>query len=99
MSNNSAHSSALAIVEVCFPHEVTQVQRLFNMDETFRGMCEDLAAAVETLSHVDGLPESVREARRQEYADLVDALVSEIRDAISRSNVVILKRPLNQPKS
>ena len=97
--DNSAHVSALEIVEGRFPDEVTRVQHLFNIDETFRSMCEDLAAAVETLAHVDRLPDSVREARRQEYADLVEALVSEIRDAIRRSNVVVLRRPVNQPKS
>ena len=97
--DNSAHLSALAIVEIHFPNEVTRVQQLFNVDETFRSMCEDLAAAVETLAHVDRLPESVREARRQEYGDLVEALVSEIRDAIRRSNVVVLRRPVNRPKS
>jgi len=97
--NNSAHLSALAILEVRFPDEVTRVQQLINIDETFRGMCEDLAAAVETLAHVDRLPESVREARRQEYADLVEALVNEIHDAIRHSNVVVLRRPVDRPKS
>ncbi|MFS8113845.1 hypothetical protein QD460_19140 [Rhizobium jaguaris] len=97
--NNSTQLSALAILGVRFPDDVTRVQQLINIDETFRSMCEDLAAAVETLAHVDRLPESVRETRRQEYADLVEALVNEIHDAIRRSNVVVLRRPVDRPKS
>ncbi|WP_432761336.1 hypothetical protein [Rhizobium mayense] len=97
--NNSAHLSALAILGIRFPDDVIRVQQLLNIDETFRSMCEDLAAAMETLAHVDRLPESVREARRQEYADLVEALVNEIHEAIRHSNVVVLRRPADRPKS
>jgi hypothetical protein len=65
---------------------------LFRASETFRSMCEDLAAAAETLANVDGLPDDVREARRQEYASLVEALVAEIGEALSQSKVVMLRR-------
>jgi nucleoid DNA-binding protein len=44
------------------------------------------------LAHVERLPDNVRETRRQEYASLVDALVAEIGDALSQSNVVMLRR-------
>ncbi|AVA26129.1 hypothetical protein NXC24_PC01702 (plasmid) [Rhizobium sp. NXC24] len=97
--NSSTHLSALQIVEVRFPHEVARVQQLFSVDETFRSMCEDLAAAVETLTRVDDLPDNVREARRQEYAGLVDALSGEIRDAIRNSKLVILRPQPGRPKA
>ncbi|WFU11955.1 hypothetical protein QA646_26635 (plasmid) [Rhizobium sp. CB3090] len=97
--NSSTHLSALEIVEVRFPHEVARVQQLFGSDETFRGMCEDLAVAVETLTRVDCLPDTVREARRQEYAGLVEALTGEIRDAIHNSKIVILRPTPARPKS
>lgn len=90
-ANNSA-TSALAVVEARFPEHLMQVQQLFTANETFRSMCEDLAAAVETLAHVDRLPDRIREARRQEYSGLVDALLDEIEDAINQSKVVVFKR-------
>ncbi|MEF0942957.1 hypothetical protein QDY28_22705 [Rhizobium sp. BR 362] len=91
--NSLTHLSALQIAEVRFPDEVARVQQLFNADESFRGMCEDLAAAVETLTRVDYLPDNIREARRQEYVGLVEALVSEIRDALRNSKIAILRPP------
>ncbi|MBB5575479.1 MULTISPECIES: hypothetical protein [Rhizobium] len=97
--NNLTHLSALQIVEVRFPDEVARVQQLFSADETFRSMCEDLAAAVETLTRVDYLPDNVREVRRQEYAGLVEALTGEIRDALRNSKIVILRAPSARPKS
>jgi hypothetical protein len=55
-------------------------------------MCEDLAVILETLTHLDDLPRTEREARRQEYKELEKALLSEIGEALSQSNVVSLKR-------
>ena len=95
--SNSASTSALAIAEAHFPDEARTVQELFNMHDTFRSMCEDLAAAEEALARVDSLPERVREDRRQEYASLVEALVCEIAEALSQSKVVAL-RPTGETK-
>jgi len=96
-ANNSTQASALAVAEARFPEHVPQVQQLFRASETFRSMCEDLAAAVETLSHVDRLPDRIREARRQEYSGLVDALLDEIEDAIDQAKVVAFRRS-GEPK-
>lgn len=90
--SNSTHLSALEITEAQFPEQAGRVRQLFQINETFRSMCEDLAAAAETLARVDYLPDNVRETRRQEYASLVDALVAEIGDALSQSKIVMLKR-------
>jgi hypothetical protein len=83
--DNPTHLHALQIVEAHFPDELTRVRRLFHGNETFRSICEDLAAATETLARVDHLPDTIREARRQEYRDLVDALVKELRDGLASS--------------
>ncbi|MBB3398520.1 MULTISPECIES: hypothetical protein [unclassified Rhizobium] len=90
--SNSTHLSALEIAEAQFPAQAARVRQLFQMNETFRSMCEDLAAAAETLAHVERLPDNIRETRRQEYASLVDALVAEIGEALSQSKVVMLRR-------
>ena len=90
--SNSAELSALATVEAHFSGQVERVRQLFRANETFRSMCEDLAVAAETLANVDGLPDDVREARRQEYASLVEALIAEISEALSQSKIVPLSR-------
>jgi hypothetical protein len=90
--SNSTPLSALEVAEAHFPEQAGKVQHLFLKDETFRSMCEDLAVAVETLTHVARLPDHLRETRRQEYASLVEALVHEIDEALSQSKVVIFRR-------
>ena len=90
--SNSTHLSALEIAEAQFPAQAARVRQLFQMNETFRSMCEDLAAAAETLAHVERLPDNVRETRREEYASLVAALVGEIGDALSQSKIVMLRQ-------
>lgn len=91
-ANGSTPFSGLAMTEAQFPEDVSKIRQLFNADESFRSMCEDLAVAVEALDRVDSLPDNVREVRQDEYRSLVAALVEEIRDAIRLSKVVILKR-------
>ncbi|MBW9117127.1 hypothetical protein JNB88_26225 [Rhizobium cauense] len=101
MTSEESHSAQLSleIAEARFPEQTVRVRQLFQRSETFRSMCEDLAAAVETLANVDSLSDNVREARRQEYASLVDALVAEIGEALSQSKVVVLRRwDENKPK-
>lgn len=97
---SSTPHSVLGVAEARFPQQARRVRQLFHENETFRSMCEDLAVAVETLQNVDRLPDHVRETRRLEYASLVEALVSEIEDALSQSKVVMLKHsPVGKPKS
>ena len=98
--SSSTYLSALETAEDYFPDQARLVQRLFYVDEAFHSMCEDLAAAAQALAHVEQLPDTLREARRQEYAGLVDALLKEMREAISQSNIVMLRRsPAIGPKS
>ncbi|WP_336622275.1 hypothetical protein [Rhizobium sp. S152] len=84
--------SALSVAEVHFPDQTGKMRRLYDSSEAFRGMCEDLAAAEETLAHVDNLPAREREDRRKEYGSLVEELVIEIGEALARANVVMLRR-------
>jgi sialic acid synthase SpsE len=90
--SNSLQLSALAVAEVHFPDQARKVQHLFHVSEAFRSMCEDLSVVVETLTHLDDLPHGEREMRRQEYKGLAEALVGEIGEALSHSNVVSIRR-------
>ena len=90
--SNTPRLSALAVAEVHFPEKAKRVRHLYQVSETFRSMCEDLAVILETLTHLDDLPRTEREARRQEYKELEKALLTEISEALSQSNVVSLKR-------
>src|SRR5262249_20007802 len=83
---------ALDLIETRFPAKADRVRQLFHADETFRGMCEDLAAAVEALKHADRQPNDVRELRVAEYSSLVEELMSEIGEALT-NKLVVLKHP------
>jgi len=98
--SNSTPLSVLERAEAHFPGQAQLVQRLFYGSDAFHSMCEDLAIAVETLTHIERLPETVREARRQEYAALVEALLKEMGEALAQSKIVMLRRPSDtRPKS
>lgn len=90
--SNSLPLSALAAAEVHFPDQIRKVQHLFHVSEAFRSICEDLSVVQETLTRLDELPPGDREMRRQEYTGLAEALVNEIGEALSQSNVVSLRR-------
>lgn len=95
----STYLSVLETAETYFPSQKRLVQRLFYVNEPFHSMCEDLTAAAQALAHVERLPEPVREARRLEYAGLVDALLKEMGEAIAQSKIVVLRRsPQTGPK-
>jgi hypothetical protein len=93
--SNSTHLSVLETAEAHFPEQKRLVQQLFYGNEAFRSMCEDLAAAAGALANVERLPDGLREARREEYAALVDALLTEMREALAQSKIVMLRRPLD----
>lgn len=96
----STYLSALETAETYFPNQTRLIQRLFYVNEPFHSMCEDLADAARALAQVEGLPETVREARRLEYAGLVEALLKEMGEAIAQSKIVMLGRPpVTGPKS
>jgi hypothetical protein len=75
------------------PIYALQIQELFARDESFRGMCDDLAAAEQVLAAVDQLPETVRTKRRVEYEGLVEDLTQEIEQALQRVKIIPISRP------
>jgi hypothetical protein len=91
-SNQPSQPDGLTATQARFPAHSTEIQRLFDVDETFRGICDDLAAAENTLRNIDQVPDHVREARRDEYADLVSDLSGEIQQALARLKVISMPR-------
>jgi hypothetical protein len=71
-----------------FPEKHALVKSIFVRDESFRTICEDLAAAQSALSAVDRLAEHVRPARRAEYEELVQSLIGEIERVLHQTKIV-----------
>ncbi|MCA1444007.1 hypothetical protein I6F07_28120 [Ensifer sp. IC4062] len=65
-----------------FPTRSLQIKELSIRDESFRGMCEDFAAAEHALANADQLPSGVREERRAEFRGLLESLAVEIEQAL-----------------
>jgi hypothetical protein len=71
----------------------SEIQELFNQDDNFREMCDDLAVAEQALAASDQLPAPTDEERRAEYQALIDDLVREIGRALSQARIVPISRP------
>ncbi|KQV64406.1 hypothetical protein ASC90_16055 [Rhizobium sp. Root1220] len=97
-SNKSPPSPVLAAALELFPAQSRQIENLFEFDESFRGLCEDLADAANTLRQIARLPDDVRDARRLEYQELVSSLSSEIEEALSRAKIIHLRHKRVSPK-
>jgi hypothetical protein len=96
-SDKSTSSPGLAAALELFPSQSRRIRDLFQFDESFIGLCEDLADARAALTRIEQLPDDVRDARRAEYRELVAALRGEIEEALSKANIVSLdkdRRPL-----
>jgi hypothetical protein len=72
-----------------FPARSLQIKELSIRDESFRGMCEDFAAAENALAHADQLPLHVREERRAEFKSLVESLAAEIDQALGAAKGLV----------
>ncbi|SFA81925.1 hypothetical protein SAMN03159496_00555 [Rhizobium sp. NFR07] len=92
-SDKPSSSPGLAAALDRFPTLSRQVEGLFELDEDFRGLCEDLADAQTALEASKGLPADIRDARRLEYEELVTSLSGEIKEILSRANVILLRPP------
>jgi hypothetical protein len=97
-SDKSLSSPSLAAALELFPALSRQIEDLFEFDESFRGLCEDLADAANTLSQIASLPDDVREARRLEYQELLSSLCGEIEESLSKANVIHLRQDRQPPK-
>ena len=67
-----------------FPHFELPIRRLFEVNETFRDICEELRDAEFALSATASTPTPLRETRQAEWQDLVDRLASEVEAMIGR---------------
>ena len=80
------------------PRRELAIRRLFDAEEGFRDICEELSDAELALSQVDDLPAAMRAARRAEWQELVERLARELETAVlngavlPRSTVVQLRR-------
>jgi uncharacterized protein YbcI len=70
-----------------FPTHAAQIHTLIERNESFRGMCEDLACVERALLSVDELPEIIRAARRVEFVQMADSLAAEIERALGQIKV------------
>ncbi|MGX1500186.1 hypothetical protein ACSSV1_005251 [Labrenzia sp. MBR-25] len=69
-----------------FPLRHEELRRLAQDNETFRGMCEDLADAEAAFARWSGRPAKVlNESRASEYGKLVSELVLEIEQMLDRT--------------
>ncbi|MFK4770354.1 hypothetical protein [Rhizobium sp. ZW T2_16] len=92
-SDKAPHSRGLAAARERFPDLLRQIDNLFELDEEFRVLCEDLADVKTALNECRHLPAVIRDARRLEYEELIDSLAKEIEQALSRANVILLRPP------
>lgn len=96
-SNYPGATSGLAIACALFPARSREIEVLFERNDSFRGLCEDLAAANEVLLTIDGLPDGVRDARRLEYKELISGLATEIEEMLSLAKVIRIPRKDRRP--
>ena len=90
--NNASVCDGLGASQARFPAQAEQIQKLFETDDSFKGMCEDLAAAEQALTSVDKFPIHLQEARREEYQNLVESLLVEIQEELGRSKIIAFSR-------
>ncbi len=71
-----------------FPDDAVVLARLFDMDDSFRNVCEDYALAEQTLARLEQFQVTTELHRIAEYRQLLSELASEIAKAIESA-----KRP------
>lgn len=97
-SGQATKRAALAAALRRYPQLELAIRRLFDAEEGFRDICEELSEAELALSKVGDLPIALREARRSEWEELVERLARELetavrnREVLPRSGVIQLRR-------
>ncbi|MDW6021086.1 hypothetical protein SAZ10_04840 [Mesorhizobium sp. BAC0120] len=81
-----------------FPELELTIRRMFEADQGFREMCEELVEAETALSRVEQLPEPKRAARKAEWQDLVARLTREIEVALRENQAFAQSRIDNPPR-
>ena len=90
-TDKSSSSRGLAAALRRFPARERQIEGLFEFDEEFRGLCDDLADAETALQQTGKLPIEIRFSRRIEYQELVESLSAELNEVLLRTNVVLFR--------
>lgn len=97
-SGQAIKRAALAAALRRYPQFELAIRRLFDAEEGFRDICEELSDAELALSKVEDLPVATRAARRAEWQELVERLARELETAVRnggvlpRSTVIQLRR-------
>ena len=79
------------------PARAREIEQLTGKDETFRSICDDLAAAEGALRQIDRWPEALRPERRREYESLVESLTAEIESALQQEKVISIAGARRKP--
>ncbi len=75
-----------------FPGSASQIEALACENESFRDLCDELAAAEEALAAVDRLAEAARAERRLEWLSFIRGALAEIGAELRRIKVVPIER-------
>jgi hypothetical protein len=71
------------------PAFANKIERLAESSESFRDLCEDLAAADVALTRLTKLPEAAADQRLGEYEGWIVSLTAEIKEAVYRAEDTI----------
>lgn len=61
-----------------FPERALEIRRLILRNETFRGICADLAVVENALVSLDRFPPHLRDERRAEFEGMIESLAIEL---------------------
>ena len=77
----------VGVVVACrlLPAIASEVEQLARINESFRDLCEDLAAAEHALSRLVLMPDASADQRLAECEDWIVSLTAEIKDAVRRA--------------
>jgi hypothetical protein len=75
------------VVVACrlLPALASEVEQLATINESFRDLCEDLAAAEHVLSKLVRMSDAAADQRLAECEDWIVSLTAEIKDAVRRA--------------
>ena len=77
--------SSLFLVLEKFPDRAGDIKRLYKENQEFQTICEDYRQCAEALHHWNQSHEKAAPTRRQEYAQLFQELMDEIRLYLNES--------------
>ena len=69
-----------------FPEHKDTIHQHFRKKENFQNICDDYRQCAEALNHWNGSTSEEAPARRNEYADLLQDLESEILQTLNESS-------------